>query len=152
MRRKQTLRTSTIWFKNPFSKLCLYKFYKKTCKNTLFCKLIALAFIQTTNTILAKSAPDMYCMYICTRKGFEIQAKKSPNTVFNFVQINGSKDSCQKYVLQFLYSNNARFKIIIMFVHFSILMILQTDALYRPRSVSSSEGNFYDTSCCLWTQ
>lgn len=78
--------------------------------------------------------------------------KKSQNTVFNFVQINGSKDSCQKYVLQFLYSNNASFKIIIMFVHFSILMILQTDALYRPRSVSSSEGNFYDTSCCLWTQ
>lgn len=92
------------------------------------------------------------CMYICTSNGFEKQARKSQNTVFNFLQINGSRDSCQKQVLQFLYSNNARYKIMIMFVHFSILIILQTDALYRPRSVSSSEGNFYDTSCCLWTQ
>lgn len=78
--------------------------------------------------------------------------QKSPKPVFNFVKIYGSRDSCQKQVLQFLHSNNARFKIIIMFVHFSILIILQTDALYCPRSVSSSEGNFYDTSCCLWTQ
>lgn len=58
-----------------------YKFYKETCKNTVFIKLIALAFIQTTNTIVAKSAPDMYCMYICTRNGFEKQVK-SPKTQF----------------------------------------------------------------------
>lgn len=114
---KSVLKLCTKKFPNNFDDICVenrpweplqfglqthspncafYKFYKETCKNSVLCKLIAQAFIQTTNTILAKSAPDMYRMYICTWNGFEKQARKSQNTVFNFVQINRSRDSCQK--------------------------------------------------------